>query len=117
MFKPNPKRTFQKPVSFKVPNASGTFQNVTVPVDFISIPRSELRTLQEEASDDEVYERVVEGVHEIGNDEGTARPPAEAKAVMAEESAFVYAAMMAYYDVMMGGNLNGKPSRRQRVTG
>ncbi|MFW6339509.1 MAG: hypothetical protein ACOC0Q_01430 [Wenzhouxiangella sp.] len=117
MFKPNPKRTFQKAVSFNVPGESGAFQQVQLPVDFISIPRSELRTLQEEATDDEVYERVVAGVHEVGGENGQALSPPDGKNAMAEESAFVYQAMLTYYDVMLGGNLKGKTSRRRGATG
>lgn len=117
MFKPNPKRTFQKQVSFNVPAESGAFQQVNLPVDFISIPRSELQQLQEEGDDTLAYERVVAGVHEVGGDDGQALPPAEAKKAMIEESAFVFQAVLTYYDMVLGGNLKGKPSRGRRATG
>ena len=117
LFTPNPERTFMKKVVFKLPTESGVETTATLPVTYRSLPRSELRTMQEECTDEDMYDRVVVGVDGVGDGEGNKLPPAEAKKLMVEESAFVFEACMAYQDAMLGGNLKPKTSRRQRAAG
>lgn len=117
LFTPNPERTFTKKVTFKLPTESGNETVVTVPVTFKSLPKSELKQMQEDLDDDSVYEKVVTGVDGVGDGEGGKLDPAKAKVAMAEESSFVYEALVEYYNVMMGGNLKAKTSKKRRSTG
>lgn len=117
MFTPNPDRTFSKQVSFNVPTESGRFQSVSLKVDYKGIDREALRDLQENHDDDDVYDRCVTGVHGVGNEGGQELSPADGKQAMKAEPAFVFQALMTLYDSVLGGNLKGKSSRRQRATG
>lgn len=115
MFQPNPDRTFKKRVTFNVPTENGTFTQVTLETEFKSLPRGELIAMQQDCNDDEAFDRVVVGVAGVGS-EGTELPPKEAKQAMAAENAFVYEALMTYYQAMQG-NSGPKTSRKRLGTG
>lgn len=117
MFKPNPERTFSKKVTFNVPSDSGAFQQYTLKVTFKALPKDQLTRLQEEVGDEEAYMRVVTGVEGVGYDDDNALDAEKAKEAMAQETSFVYEAMLTYYDAMLGGNLKAKTSGKRRGIG
>lgn len=117
IFKPDTQMTFERKVTFNMPGQAGGFTQVSLPTTFRSVPKEELDELQQECHDSEAYARVVLGVKLVGDDQGNELPAEAGKTAMAQVSSFVYEAMLTYYDVMLGGNLKQKTSRRRRATG
>ena len=117
MFTPNPERSFTKKVTFNVPTDQGGFQQHTLAVEYRSLPKDQLAELQDQQDDDATYAQAVIGVEGVGDADGNAIKPKDAKAAMAQESSFVYEAVLTYYDAMLGGNLKGKTSKRRRAAG
>jgi len=115
MFNIDEGRTFKKRVVFNHPTESGVDKQVTLETEFKSLQRSELIAMQQDCDDSEAYERVVTGVHGVvqGGDD---MPPAEAKTAMGEVNAFVFQALMTYYQAMQG-NSGPKTSRKRLGTG
>lgn len=117
LFTPNPARTFTRKVTFKVPTESGADSQATLKTTFRSMPKDELTEMQRTFEDDYVYQNVVVGVEGVGDGSGGALEPAKATNVMAQESSFVYEAVVEYYNAMLGGNLKPKTSKGRRATG
>ncbi len=117
LYTPNPTRTFVKKVTFKVPTETGAETVRSLPVTFQSMKKSDLRALQDEGDDDMVFEAAVIGVDGVGDGHGNKLDLKEGKKVMAQESAFVFEAVVEYQDAMLGGNLKPKTSRKRRGTG
>ena len=126
IFTPNPERTFMRKVTFRVPNARGSFDEATVRCDFKALPSEEVRQMRADAADAgkrfedrDMLEQVLNGVHGVGKPDGSgdALDPPDAVGPMLEEPSFVYEAAIDYYDAVLGGNLKPKTSPRRRGTG
>jgi len=126
MFTPNPDRTFQRKVTFQVPNERGTFDSATLRCDFRAMPADQVRKMREDAADEgerfedrDMLAHALVGVHGVGKPDGSGEPldPEDAVEPMLDEASFVYEASLEYYNAVLGGNLKPKTSGKQPATG
>jgi hypothetical protein len=116
LFKEDAEQTFTRKVTFNLPTDGG-FSQHSLQTTFRTFSKEEVDEMQMEMDDTEAYGKAVAGVKGVAGSDDTELPPDQGARRMAKFPSFVYEAMYAYYDAVLGGNLKKKTSRRRRGTG